>query len=89
MKIRDASIQVQATAMKEVVEATRHKVDILEDQNVFMLFTTPKTWTISENIREYFTATVALSSRSYVKSLSKYCALKGDKLCKQRPGKDN
>jgi hypothetical protein len=43
MKIRDASIQVQATAMKEVVEATRHKVDILEDQNVFMLFTTPKT----------------------------------------------
>jgi hypothetical protein len=51
--LRDAAIKAQAAAIVEMAEATKRKANILEDQNVLMLFIAPKTGIISEEAREY------------------------------------
>jgi hypothetical protein len=45
-KLRDADVHVQLAATKELAEASKHKAEILTDQNVLMLFTAPD----SENL---------------------------------------
>jgi hypothetical protein len=39
LKLRDATICAQVVATKDMVETTKRKVDILENQNVLMIFT--------------------------------------------------
>ena len=52
-KIRDSSIRAQAAAIVQMAEVSKKKADILEDQNVLMLFTAPETGIVSEAAMEY------------------------------------
>ena len=53
MKIHDVAIRAQAVATKEMAAATKKKAQILEDQNVLLMFTSPDTRIISEEAKEY------------------------------------
>jgi hypothetical protein len=53
MKLRDATIRAQAAATMEMAKVTKRKAQILEDQNVLMLFTTLEIGIMSEEAKEY------------------------------------
>ena len=53
MKLKDVAICVQAARIKDLVEASKRTADILDDQNVIMLFTAPNNRNMSEDFREY------------------------------------
>lgn len=53
MKTRDVAIRAQAVATKEMVNATKRKANLLEDQNPIMLMTADEAWIVSEDAREW------------------------------------
>ena len=53
MKTRDVAIRAQAVATKEMVNATKRKANLLEDQNPIMLMTADEAGIVSEDAREW------------------------------------
>jgi hypothetical protein len=52
LKLKDIAICAQAATTKDLGEASKRKAEILEDQNVFKLFTAPDNGNMSEDFRE-------------------------------------
>jgi hypothetical protein len=76
IKIRDAAIRVQAAATLEMAAASKRKADILEDQNVLMVFITHEAINISKETRKYLKMRCTLSSKNYVGRLQRRKRLK-------------